>query len=67
MSNISYNLAKFSNIFLFILSVVIMEMDVIMNDFFIHSCMYLNMFICDGNLTFKSIHKNNYEEQLETI
>ena len=35
--------------------------------FSLHSCMYLNMFICDGNLTFKSIHKNNYEEQLETI
>ena len=31
LSNISYNLAKFSNIFLFILSVVILEMDVIMN------------------------------------
>ena len=33
--------------------------------FCLHSCMYLNMFVCNGNLIFKSMHKNNYKNSLK--
>ena len=42
-------------------------MVVIMNGImiFLHSCMYLKMFICNGNSIFMSMHKNNYKNGLK--